>query len=61
MEKEIIGKEVKIVWEDKDKTQIREGKVLGFSNTFITILSKNREEMIPVSRILRIEVKGGGN
>lgn len=57
MKEEIIGKQVKVIWEDGNKTQVREGKLLNFTESFITISSQGRKEMIPSRRIIRIEVK----
>ena len=61
MDTEIVNKLVKLIWEDKNNTQIREGRVLKMSDNFLTIKSGNKEELIPLTRILRIEIKGGIN
>lgn len=61
MEQELKNKLVKLIFEDGNKSQVREGKVIAVSNSFIKLSSKNREELIPLRRILRIQLKGGGN
>ncbi len=59
MDKDLIGKQIKLIWEDKEKLSIREGTVENISNKFITIKTKNKVELIPIKRIFRIELKGG--
>ncbi len=58
MEKDIVGKNVKIIWNDGTKIKIKEGLVLGLSMVFISIRTKEKDEMIPLGRIVRIEMKG---
>ncbi len=58
MEKNIVGKNVKIIWDDGNKILIKEGLVLQLSKIFISIQTKEKEEMIPLGRIVRIEMKG---
>ncbi|KKM93117.1 hypothetical protein LCGC14_1211630 [marine sediment metagenome] len=59
MEKDLIGKQVKIIWDDKDRPSQKEGIVQATSNNFITIKTERKIELIPVRRILRIELQGG--
>lgn len=58
MEKNIIGKKIKLIWEDKNKALIKVGIVRNITPEFITIKTERKLEMIPIKRIVRIEMEG---
>ena len=44
MEKEIIGKNAKIIWDDGNKILVKEGLIKGISKVFIGIKTRNKTE-----------------
>lgn len=54
---EIKGRKVKIVFSDgENHFSMKEGVVVDLDNLFIYITNNGKDEVIPVSRIVRIEV-----
>lgn len=52
-----IGKKVKLVFQDSEKVLIKFGVVSAYDNSFINFSNENGiNEIIPVNRILRLEV-----
>lgn len=50
------GKYVRIIKEDLNSTSSKIGEVLSANNDFIEIKTKRGIEIIPVSKVIRIEV-----
>lgn len=53
------GKNVKLIFKDEKRILVKEGVVSNVSINFVTLKNKQKEESFPISRIVRIEVKGG--
>ena len=55
-ESDLIGKKVKLIFQDLNKTLIKIGVVKEISNDFVTIKTDKKTEIIPNSRVLRMEI-----
>jgi len=54
---EIEGKEVKVIFSDGENHYSKKtGIVKSVDNIFLTIVSDGKQEIIPISRIIRMEV-----
>ena len=52
---ELIGKKVRILFEDLGRSSSKVGVVVSQDNSFVQIKTNMRIEFIPVSKIIRIE------
>ena len=57
---DLVGKKVKLIFEDLKTTIIKIGVVKEISNDFVTIKTEVKTEIIPKARILRMEVLTNG-
>jgi len=57
--KNLINEKAKIIWEDYEKVSQRIGNIISFKEGFVMIETEQKIELIPIQRILRIELKGG--
>jgi len=53
---DMIGKRVRLLFEDLGEGRSKIGEVVSESNSFIEIKTDNRTEFIPVCKVIRMEV-----
>ena len=51
----LLGRKVKLIFKDEKKIFVKEGVVSDVSNNFVTLKRGEKEESLPISRIIRIE------
>ena len=54
----VVGKKVKIVFDDGEKVNYRDGMLISQSELFFELRTDKGTELIPVARVVRIEVLG---
>lgn len=52
---ELIGKKVRILFEDLGTSRSKVGEIISQNTSFIEIKTDNRTEFIPIVKIIRIE------
>lgn len=57
---ELIGKNVKVIFEDTTGTRTFEGILKEIAISHITIFTKDKLQAIPAGRVIRIEIADGG-
>ena len=55
-EKHLVGKKVKLVFDDRDKVSVAYGIITGYSDNFIFLNSNESDQAISKNKIIRIEV-----
>jgi len=53
---DLIGKKVKLIFQDVDAEIIKIGHIQNISKGFLTLKTKRKTEIIPKTRILRMEI-----
>ena len=53
---ELIGKQVKLFFDDGQKVNCYVGIIKEFSNSHVVFLSDGKENIIPLVRVIRMEV-----
>lgn len=55
----VVNKKVRVIFQDLNNSRSKIGYILSQDSSFLTIKTDNKVELIPICKIIRIEVLNG--
>lgn len=56
---DVIGKKVRLIFDDLGQSRSKVGVIISKDELFIQIQTDNKKEFIPISKLIRLEVLDG--